>query len=81
MLSRLVGSLNFFVIKERSWWNDDGTCKPGKAKCIQEISENFESTDAGLIDFVKRTNSYKGKISVIFDLIELHLKDELDKHT
>jgi len=47
--------------------------------CIREISENFDSTDAGLFDFVKQTDDSEGQRRVIFDLIELHFKDELDK--
>ena len=50
-----------------------------KNKCIREISENFHSTDAGLIDFVNQTDDSEGQRRVIFDLIKLHFKDELDK--
>jgi ribosomal protein S2 len=50
-----------------------------KNKCIQEISENFHSTDAGLIDFVKQTDKRQEQRRVIFHLIKLHFKEELDK--
>ena len=50
-----------------------------KNKCLREISENFHSTDAGLIDFVKQTDKSQGQRRVIFDLIKLHFQDELDK--
>ena len=50
-----------------------------KNRCITEISENFHSTDVGLIDFVKQTDTSKGKRRVIFDLIKLHFQDELAK--
>jgi ribosomal protein S2 len=50
-----------------------------KNECLREISENFDSTDAGLIDFVKQTDTSEGQRVVIFDLIKLHFLDELDK--
>ncbi|CAM0948075.1 unnamed protein product [Alopecurus aequalis] len=50
-----------------------------KNECIREISDNFHSTDAGLIDFVKQTDKSQGQRRVIFDLIKLHFQDELDK--
>ncbi|KAE8789547.1 ribosomal protein S2 [Hordeum vulgare] len=50
-----------------------------KNKCIREISENFHSTDAGLIDFVNQTDDTEGQRRVIWDLIKLHFQDELDK--
>jgi len=50
-----------------------------KSECIAEISGNFHSTDAGLIDFVKQTDDNEGQRRVILDLIELHFRDELDK--
>ena len=56
-----------------------GDAEAVKNTCIREISENFHSTDAGLIDFVKQTDDSEGQRKVIFDLINLHFKDELEK--
>ena len=56
-----------------------GNADAVKNKCIREISENFHSTDAGLIDFVNQTDKIPGQRRVIFDLIKLHFQDELDK--
>lgn len=57
-----------------------GDANQVKETCIQEIESNFDSTDAGLIDFVKETNSLKDQKSKIFALIENDFNEKLDNY-
>lgn len=58
----------------------EGDANQVKQTCIQEIESIFDSTDAGLIDFVKETNSLRDKKRKIFDLIEIYFNEKLSKY-
>lgn len=58
----------------------EGDANQVKQTCIQEIEDIFDSTDAGLIDFVKETNSLRDKKLKIFDLIKIYFNEKLSKY-